>query len=98
MTESDPRAAARRWLGGDYRTWRWNEGTYEGKHRYEAVETTATGLCWFVWDASAAGSEQRRMQSYSDFHADGPLGQPPPEVLEALREWIRRHPQDSTTV
>ena len=85
---SDTADRARNWLNGDHRTWRWNEGSYEGKNRYDAVETSADGLVWFGWDVAAGGATERTTQSYAGFLDEGPAADAPESILAELRAWI----------
>jgi hypothetical protein len=84
----DPAEAARRWLAGQHRTWRWNDGSYAGKNRYQAVETTEVGLVYFDFDGERAGLGARAHQSFDAFRSDGPLRPLPADVLAALSAWL----------
>lgn len=85
----DASEAARRWLAGNHRTWRWNEGTYAGKNRYQAVETREGGLAYFEFDGTTGGLGEPVVQSFAAFRTDGPLRPLPRAVLEELRSWLR---------
>jgi hypothetical protein len=80
--------SARRWLQGGHRTWRWNDGSYASKNRYDAVETTEDGLLWFGFDGTRQGVSYRAVQPFADFLAGGALKHAPAGVLHEVRMWI----------
>ena len=81
------------WLYGAARTWRWNEGTYEGRGCYEAVEVTPNGLCWYQWNHSHGdgGPAARTLQNFAAFETDGPLRALPDRIAMELRAFLVLH-------
>lgn len=88
-----PRTGDRSWLGGAGRTWRWNEGTYEERGSYDAVEANPSGLSWYHWDHAYAdgGAQSRQHQTFQAFAASGPLRAMPDALLQQLRQWLVDH-------
>lgn len=84
------RTGDRSWFHGDSRTWRWNEGTYEDRGRYDAVEAGPQGLSWYHWDHrhGEGGAQSRSEQSVAAFHQLGPLREMPEALCAELRRWL----------
>lgn len=88
-----PRTGDHSWLRGDSRTWRWNEGTYEGRGEYDAVEAGPNGLSWYHWGHgyTDGGAQARQLQSFEEFSLNGPLRAMPDAKLDELRAWLVAH-------
>ena len=79
------------WLDGSSRTWRWNQGTYEQRGSYDAVEAGPDGLSWYHWDHwhGDGGAQARQHQTAAEFFEVGPLREMPQAMCDDLRQWLR---------
>ena len=85
-----PRNGDRSWFDGSSRTWRWNEGTYEERGSYDAVEASPTGLSWYHWDHwhGDGGAQAREQQTFAAFTTSGPARNLPERVHAELQQWL----------
>jgi hypothetical protein len=87
------RTGDRSWLHGDSRTWRWNEGSYEERGSYDAVEASPAGLDWYHWNHrhGDGGSQARHHQTFAEFAQSGPMREMPDALCTDLRRWLAEH-------
>lgn len=83
------------WFEGRSRTWRWNEGTYEQRGSYDAVEAGPEGLRWYHWNHAHGdgGAQSQEHQSYAAFADTGPRREIPDALCAQLRQWIAERSQ-----
>ncbi len=84
------RDALARFLSGETKTFRWNDG--ESFEDYDAVEASPAGLRYYHWShrAEDGGPSDEATQSLEAFEADGPLREMPEKALAGLREHVAR--------
>lgn len=73
------------------REWQWNEDRwgYDGVHTYEG------NLLWFTHKHNPHGGGGARGQSFKEFLENGPIVEPPPEMLAEIREVVENLIKDS---